>query len=363
MKTYTNGKLSNSADFLDVDLTGGDLLFGGGGSISWNGSLDDVKVFSQALSGDEILEIMRGDPLLAWAPNPANGSTVDVRIAELSWRAGDDAVKHDLYYGTERDVVADGTPDSGAVYKGRLDGTQFSIDAVEAGRRYFWRVDEIAADGTVTEGLIWSFQVTDEYLIIDGFENYTTEEGSADALWNTWLSGFDNLGTTLGASISDLETNVANNGFQSLVLGYSHFGFFQQLDGATVQNMFFSKVQREFETAQNWAQDSGLEIGSLRLFVRGREENNLLEHEVLFVEITDASGVMDRVLFDDPNLVNQAGWKPIEVDLTALSLDTTQVKTLAIGVGDPANATTIGSGGEILVDDVRLYALVEENGQ
>ncbi len=85
----------------------------------WDGMVDDVRVYNVALTPDEIKEVMRGDPLIAWDPQPKRGANVDIRdAADLSWSAGDTAAQHDVYFGTDRDAIK--TADTGsAEYQGR----------------------------------------------------------------------------------------------------------------------------------------------------------------------------------------------------------------------------------------------------
>jgi hypothetical protein len=68
------------------------------------------------------------------------------------------AVAHDVYLGTDSDDIDDGMTTS-AVYRGRRDANSFDLGRLELGQMYYWRVDEMAADGTVTKGRIWSFTV------------------------------------------------------------------------------------------------------------------------------------------------------------------------------------------------------------
>jgi hypothetical protein len=91
----------------------------------FTGSIDDVRIHNKVLTQDEIAEIMRGDPTLAWNPSPAHGSTPDIDSATpLGWSAGDNAAQHDVYFGTDKDAVesADASDTSG-VYRGRQTAT------------------------------------------------------------------------------------------------------------------------------------------------------------------------------------------------------------------------------------------------
>ncbi|MHC4229165.1 MAG: LamG domain-containing protein, partial [Planctomycetota bacterium] len=49
---------------------------GGGSPVS--GEIDDIRIYNTALTQDQIILVMRGDPLLAWNPSPTDGSIPDI---------------------------------------------------------------------------------------------------------------------------------------------------------------------------------------------------------------------------------------------------------------------------------------------
>jgi hypothetical protein len=71
------------------------------------GMVDDARFYNSALTADQVQELMRGDPLLAWNPNPGDNSTVGIQEARkpISWSAGDEAVEHDVYFGTDKALL------------------------------------------------------------------------------------------------------------------------------------------------------------------------------------------------------------------------------------------------------------------
>ncbi len=84
-------------------------------------------------------------------PDPANGAQ-DVTSPLFQWIAGDGALTHQVYIGTKPELGAadkGGAPIPMAMY--------FHIPGLTPGVTYYWRVDETAADGTVTKGTVWSF--------------------------------------------------------------------------------------------------------------------------------------------------------------------------------------------------------------
>ena len=148
------------------------------GSLHFEGIIDDVRVYDKELTQEEVRLVMRIDPLLAWNASPTNGATVDIDNATpLSWSPGDMASQHDVYFGTDKDAVANAdSSDTTGIYRASQAGTSFTpSEGVEwGGGPYYWRVDENNTDGTVTKGRLLSFTVSD-FILID--EHSTVKSG------------------------------------------------------------------------------------------------------------------------------------------------------------------------------------------
>ncbi|MHC4726522.1 MAG: hypothetical protein ACYS17_04775, partial [Planctomycetota bacterium] len=89
-------------------------------------------------------------PGSAHNPVPADGALFVGYDIDLSWNAGLDATLHSVYFGTDRDVVAnatDGTSTTDAI---------FDPGTLQNDTTYYWRVDEFDGIQTVT-GDVWSF--------------------------------------------------------------------------------------------------------------------------------------------------------------------------------------------------------------
>ena len=86
----------------------------------------------------------------ARSPNPINGAT-GVISPLVQWKAGDTAAFHDVYFGTN--------PTPGAAeFKTRTQFLVYWAGSVTPGTTYYWRIDEIEADGVTTHtGNVWSF--------------------------------------------------------------------------------------------------------------------------------------------------------------------------------------------------------------
>jgi len=101
----------------------------------------------------------------AYGPTPADGAYHEDTWANLAWTLGDTAVSHDVYFGDNYDDVdagAEGTFQGNQVAPSFVVGFPgFPIpDGLVPGETYYWRIDEIEADGTtIHKGIIWSFMI------------------------------------------------------------------------------------------------------------------------------------------------------------------------------------------------------------
>jgi hypothetical protein len=132
-------------------------------SSNFTGRIDDVAIFDTALTAEQVVELMRlgsGPVTRATNPDPENGATEVPLQVVLTWRPGDLATKHDVYFGTNPEDVAGATAEPSSVYKGRQDANRYPTEGqlkLDYARTYYWRIDEHNRDGTVTKGPVWSF--------------------------------------------------------------------------------------------------------------------------------------------------------------------------------------------------------------
>jgi hypothetical protein len=100
----------------------------------------------------------------AFKPDPADGAVYEDTWASLSWSPADGTVSHDVYVGEDFDQVNTGAGDT---FRGNQGDTFYIIgfpgypypDGLVPGATYYWRIDELEADGTVNRGDVWSFTV------------------------------------------------------------------------------------------------------------------------------------------------------------------------------------------------------------
>jgi hypothetical protein len=82
-------------------------------------------------------------------PRPRNGAMGVPFDVTLEWDAGADAMSHNVYFGKT-------SPLTNVDFKGNQTETTFSLQSLEEGETYYWRIDEVTNDSTVT-GKIWNF--------------------------------------------------------------------------------------------------------------------------------------------------------------------------------------------------------------
>jgi len=306
------------------------------------GDMDDLRIYDTALTQEEILKVMRGDPLIAWSPKPTNGSKPYVRdVTPLSWSPGDNASQHDVYFGIDRDAVgqADATDTTG-IYRGRQGVTIYTpAEGVEwGGGPYYWRIDEYNTDAKINRGNIWTFTVAD-YLTVDDFEDYN--DYPPDEVFSTWIDGYGiaTNGSTAGYPEPDflagehyVETTIVHGGSQSMPLFYEN-------------NLKYSEVTMTL-TQRDWTEEG---VGVLTLWFYGDASNAA---ERMYVALNGSA----VVYHDNPNAAQIATWTQWTIDLQEFAdqgVNLANVDTITIGFGDKNNLQAGGSG-TLYIDDITL---------
>jgi hypothetical protein len=232
------------------------------------GFMDDFRIYNYALSQAEIARAMLGDPRLAWNPMPVNTVITDIENAlPLNWTPGEQAAQHDVYLGTDELAVdsAD-TSDTTGIYRGRQDANSYTPpEGVEPNQVYYWRIDEVNTDTTISKGRVWSFTVAD-YLIVDDFEHYDDIDNK---IFDTWIDTFvNNTGMTVGYFDPPFaEQTIVHSGRQSMYMRYDNDGTVNE--GTTYEQsglLLYSEAEREWTDPQDWTRKG---VNSLALWFRG----------------------------------------------------------------------------------------------
>ena len=243
----------------------------------------------------------------------------------FAWRAGREAVTHDVYFGTDPAALA--LVDS-------VDAAGYTPGTLDFGTTYYWQIDEVnEADAIMTwEGDLWSF-VTQEFALVDGFEGYDDEE---NRIYDTWLDGWVNgSGSIVGYLEAPFaETSAVNSGRQAMPLEYNNGG-----------SPYYSETDRDLGGA-DWTTGGA---DALRLFVQGSADN---EADTLYVAVEDSAGHVAVVTNADTAVVTTAAWQEWVIPFADLGgVNLAAVDMLTIGVGDRDNPTA-GGAGLVLIDDV-----------
>ena len=166
---YVNGEENGRGGFSFGSKVDSVITIGCNNQSGWNsfnGILDEVRLYDNALSPDEIQQAMIGEMPLAYDPKPPDGSIHLDTWASLSWKPGTSAVSHDVYFGENFDDVDAGTGDT---FQGNQGLVFFVVgfpgfaypDGLVPGTTYYWRVDEVnnANPDSPWKGSVWSFMV------------------------------------------------------------------------------------------------------------------------------------------------------------------------------------------------------------
>jgi hypothetical protein len=146
---------------------GGPLTIGTFSGRDLLGRIDDVKIFDEAFSLGQIKgEMLGGGFPFAYGPVPADGSMHTDTWANISWRAGDFAVSHDVYMGDNFNDVDVGAE---SAFIGNQADTFLVAgfpgfaypDGLVPGTTYYWRIDEVndAEPNSPWKGPVWSFSI------------------------------------------------------------------------------------------------------------------------------------------------------------------------------------------------------------
>lgn len=264
-------------------------------------------------------------PVLAREPQPASGA-MDVPVETLlDWRGGREAVSHEVLLGTDPegltliDVVID---------------SQYDPGVLDLGTTYYWRIDEVneSVSPSVWVGDVWSFS-TQDYLVVDDFESYTNDIDAGEAIFQTWLDGFDD----------------SANGSQ---VGYLNAPFAEQAivrSGKQAMPLYFDNTSVPTSVAeldlrgQDWTRAG---IQTLVLYFRGAADNT---GGRIYVEINGTKVVYSGA--DD--VLTKPIWRQWNIDLATVGINLDNVTTLAVGVDG-------GGSGLVYVDDILLYRMAPD---
>jgi hypothetical protein len=329
---------ARGAEFYDgAGQTAGDrrmYFFAGTGGFNpgiYNLTAEGEKVFLNAV------DYMRLPVLKAFIPSPLDGATDVKQTPTLRWTPGDKAVQHDVYFGTDEAAVAAADTATPTIYRGRQDLSSYvpTEAPLEWAKTYYWRIDEIEADGvTIHTGEVWSFTVAN-FVVVDDFESYNDldpDDPESNRIFNTWLDGYEipTNGSLVGYENAPFcERTIVHGDNQSMPFFYSNTG-----------TAAYSEAERTFAATQNWTVAGAT---TLVLYFYGTEGNT----GQLYVKVNGSKVVYGG---DAADIAKQQ-WTQWSIDLASLGVDLQNVTKLSIGIDGN------GASGTLYFDDIRLYRL------
>jgi hypothetical protein len=187
------------ADFLNADTDGIIVLLLAPAAEGQNGIIRSIRYTD---GGARLEGEVGGLPRTALEPNPADQATEVAPDVILSWKPGQYASKHNVYFGTTSADVNAATTTNHPNVQISLNQDANTYDPyglLTFGLTYYWRVDEVNAPPTLTvfTGPIWSFTVeTPAYRIT----------GTINATASSYMTGMEPAKTIDGSGI-----NTAND--------------------------------------------------------------------------------------------------------------------------------------------------------
>jgi F5/8 type C domain/Carbohydrate binding domain len=274
-------------------------------------------------------------------PAPATGAAdVDLDVT-LDWRGGREATSHAVYFSSDQGAVDDGTAQVDTITTSR-----YVLGGLDLGTTYYWKVDEISEEATPStwEGPVWSFS-TKEYVTIEDFESYTDDLDAGEAIFHTWIDGWDNgTGSTVGYMDAPFaEQSTVNNGGQSMPLEYNN-----------ASAPFYSEAERDF-TSQDWTTGGA---DTLVVHFRGKAATTVdqpgNDPAPLYVAVEDSAGHVAVAVHPDPDATAVTQWQVWSIPFSDLvGVNLASVKMVYVGVGDRDNPAAGGTG-LVYIDDIQV---------
>ncbi|MEN8127514.1 MAG: LamG domain-containing protein [Planctomycetota bacterium] len=161
-------------------------------------------------------------------PEPRDGLQVPYGEAvPLAWTAGKNTLVHDVYVGENEEMLQ---------LLGRVKGLpEVMVSGLSRGSSYVWRVDEVAVDGAVEKGSLWSF---------------TTKAGSLVGHWPLDGTAEDLVGLRDGTAVNDAAWEDGHDGKALKLDGEDDFVEIPALNLNTDMMTLCAWIKPEIQNAQ-----------------------------------------------------------------------------------------------------------------
>ena len=210
-----------------IDVTGGMLVIDGNEVTVVNGYIANhwvtaseagskLRVKYDTIAGKTT--VTARDVNIAWGPSPYTGSGENSSNVVLSWSVGNNAVLHDVYFGTSFADVNSASDVNVSPGKGRQTETSYTPVSLEPEMTYYWRIDEVNATEVDSpwKGDVWSFTTAnwiDAQVSIDAGTSYQLFEGFGQGNMHQWTPlWYNDYNSTVRDEILDTFYTLEGNG-------------------------------------------------------------------------------------------------------------------------------------------------------
>jgi len=276
------------------------------------------------------------------SPDPSNGAVDIEHTPVLTWSPGFYAASHQVYFGTDKEVVRNADTSS-PEYKGTgdLGSESYEPEKLEWNITYYWRIDEVnnVNPDSPWTGNVWSF-TTANFLVVDDFESYNDldpADPESNRIFNAWIDGYDDPtnGSLVGYDTPPFaEQTIVHGGNQSMPLFYDN-------------SVGYSEATLTLTYPRDWTENG---VNTLTIWFTGDSANAA---ETLYVALNGNAVVSHG----NPNAALIDDWAQWNIDLQAFAdqgVNLANVNTIALGLGNKNNPLAGGSG-TMYFDDIRLY--------
>lgn len=308
------------------------------------GTLELGKVFYWRVDEFYGFQTVKGDVWCFTTPGalgkarPANGA-VDVRQNQiLKWLPADQAASHRVYFGKDKEAVRNAGISS-PEYKGskNLGSESYDPGKLDWNTLYFWRIDEMDSLGNPAKGPLWSFTTAD-FLVVDDFEDYTDNDAANEAIWQSWIDGFDAPtinGSQVGYTMPPYaEQTIVHSGLQSMPFTYDI-------------DQKYAEATMALTYPRDWTEKG---VDTLTIWFHG---NILNDAAPMYVALNGSAAVFH----DDPKATQIHAWTQWDIPLKAFAdkgINLANVSSIAVGIGDKSKLQAGGSG-KMYFDDIGLH--------
>lgn len=205
-------------------------------------TIDEVLIYTKPLSSSEVSDLYNnpGTQNIASDHTPETGY-VDVALnSSLTWLSNPDASDYEVYFGTDQTAVATAghkKNDQNGVYMGKVSTTSYT-PTLDAGTRYYWRIDaKIGGSSRITGDVWWFDTLTPSVLSNPPIKNGSAEDetlasGAMSSDITEWFDALNYTNTQHEDSATHPETPY---GFNWIELGNGRW-VYQQI-GTYLENV------------------------------------------------------------------------------------------------------------------------------